>query len=267
MSENDHEFARAKLTRDFRVLGRRDDGYHAIRSEMVTLELRDDLEFSAGDGLEIVDAIDWSGRRPGDVLSSIVPGANLVTRALELVGRKAHIRLTKRIPPGAGLGGGSADAAAVLRWAGIAGLDRAALLGADVPFCVRGGRALVQGIGDVLEPLPIVDASFVLVVPAIAVSTAAVYRAFDEFGSEKEPDASNDLEKAALVVEPRLAQYRDQLKAVTSRRPQLAGSGATWFVECGHSEAIRVAEELRASVADAGVSAVVVATKSAANSQ
>ena len=76
-------------------------------------------------------------------------------RALAAVGRRAHVRLDKRIPVGAGLGGGSADAAAVLRWAGCDDLAVAASLGADVPFCLVGGRARVTGIGEVVEPLPV----------------------------------------------------------------------------------------------------------------
>jgi 4-diphosphocytidyl-2-C-methyl-D-erythritol kinase len=106
----------------------------------------------------------------------------------------------------------------------------AASLGADVPFCVRGGRARVTGIGDVLEPLPVVDRTFTLLTPPFGVSTPAVYRAWDDLGG---PTAAgpNDLEPAALVVEPRLAEWRDRLGEATGLRPVLAGSGSTWFVE------------------------------------
>ncbi len=80
---------------------------------------------------------------------------NLVRRALAAAGRQAFVRLYKRIPAGAGLGGGSADAAAVLRWAGVTDLTVAARLGADVPFCLIGGRARVRGVGEQVEPLPV----------------------------------------------------------------------------------------------------------------
>ncbi|MGB9112618.1 MAG: 4-(cytidine 5'-diphospho)-2-C-methyl-D-erythritol kinase [Acidimicrobiales bacterium] len=261
MQEVDREIARAKLTLSLRVLGRRSDGYHTIESEMVTLDLADQLEFAQGTGLELVDEIEWIGARPVDLDAAIAPGRNLVESALLLVRRDARICLKKRIPLGAGLGGGSADAAAVLRWAGESDVDKAARLGADVPFCLAGGHASVGGIGEILEPLPMLDASFVLLVPAIGVSTAAVYAAFDELGRTDAAESSNDLEKASLAVEPLLIRYRDLLHEVSSRRPQLAGSGATWFVECTPDEAIRVCEEARSAIVEAELTAAVCATK------
>jgi 4-diphosphocytidyl-2-C-methyl-D-erythritol kinase len=160
-----------------------------------------------------------------------VPGdeTNLVHRALRALGRQAHVVLEKHIPAGAGLGGGSADAAAVLRWAGCDDLRLAVSLGADVPFCVRGGRARVTGVGEAVDPLPLVDAVFTLCTPPFGVSTAAVYAAWDELGRNS-ADGPNDLEPAALAVEPRLAEWRTLLGEATGATPVLAGSGATWFV-------------------------------------
>ena len=89
-------------------------------------------------------------------------GGDLVTRALALVGVTGRVEVDKQIPRGAGLGGGSADAAAILRWVGFDDVEAAARLGADVPFCVLGGRARVTGVGEVLEPLPPEDRTFTL---------------------------------------------------------------------------------------------------------
>lgn len=264
MPEIDREIARAKLTRTFRVLGRRDDGYHTISSEMVSLSLADQLEFSEGSGIELCDAVDWVGGRPSEGLEAIAPGRNLVERALLLVGRSAHVRLTKRIPPGSGLGGGSADAAAVLRWAGKGEIQLAARLGADVPFCLQGGRALVGGVGEILEPLETIDVSQVLLVPGISVSTAAVYQAFDDLEPSADAERLNDLEPAALVVEPRLARYRDLLTEVTALPPRLAGSGGTWFVECSAASAEPFADQLRHAVSEERLTAQVVATRTEA---
>jgi 4-diphosphocytidyl-2-C-methyl-D-erythritol kinase len=212
------ERAPAKLTLSLRVTGVRDDGYHLIDAEMVTLDFADELVFADGDGLEIEGI-------------AVDAGAdNLVTRALRAVDRRAHVRVTKRIPAGAGLGGGSADAAAVLRWAGCSDLDLAVRLGADVPFCLVGGRARVRGIGEVLDPLPYVERTFTLLTPPLHVSTPAVYAAWDALGGPTAP-GPNDLEPAALVVEPRLAGWRDRLGEATGVTPVLAGSGGTWFVE------------------------------------
>ncbi|HXW31978.1 MAG TPA: 4-(cytidine 5'-diphospho)-2-C-methyl-D-erythritol kinase, partial [Acidimicrobiales bacterium] len=111
--------APAKLTLSLRVVDVRADGFHLLDAEMVSLDLADELEFSAGDGLELVDeTVGGAG------IEALDRGrANLVTRALEVVGRSAAVRLLKRIPLGAGLGGGSSDAAAVLRWAGCRDLS------------------------------------------------------------------------------------------------------------------------------------------------
>ena len=226
--------APAKLTLSLRITGRRPDGYHLIEAEMVTLDLADRLVVEPGDGLIVVDA--GATVTPG---SPAVPAAhrdvpvgseNLVTLALALVGRRARVTLHKAIPAGAGLGGGSADAAAILRWAGFGDEERAAQLGADVAFCLRGGRANVRGIGEIIEPLAFEPRAFTLRAPPFGCSTAAVYRAWDELGGPAGP-AGNDLEAAALVVEPRLARVRDELAEATGQRPRLAGSGSTWFVE------------------------------------
>ena len=203
----------AKLTRSLRVVGVRDDGFHLIDAEMVTLDFADVLRI-----------------REGGV--NDLPPDNLVSRALAAVGRSAHVRLDKRIPAGAGLGGGSADAAAILRWAGCTSLDVAVGLGADVPFCLRGaGRARVSGIGEVIAPLPDVDLAFTLLTPPLHVSTPAVYAMWDSLGGPSAVDGPNDLEPAALAVQPRLAEWRDRLGEATGVTPALAGSGGTWFVE------------------------------------
>jgi 4-diphosphocytidyl-2-C-methyl-D-erythritol kinase len=211
--------ALAKLTLSLRVTGVRGDGWHLLDAEMVTLDLADQLTFSEGEGLEVVGS---AGLDSGPT--------NLVLRALRATGRTARVRLEKRIPVGAGLGGGSADAAAVLRWAGCSDLELAATLGSDVPFCLVGGRARVRGGGEVVEPLPFDDRTFTLLTPPFPVSTAAVYRAWDDLGGPS-ADGPNDLEPAALRVEPRLAEWRDRLGDATGREPRLAGSGGTWFVE------------------------------------
>lgn len=228
--------APAKLTVSLRVTGVRPDGYHELSAEMVSLDLADELTFSVGDGLEVElpePSPDREGPAEAPDRSLGAADDNLVRRALRSVGRSAHVRLVKRIPLGGGLGGGSSDAAAVLRWAGCDDVAVAVGLGADVPFCLRGGRARVSGIGEIVEPLPYVERTFTLVTPPFGCSTPAVYRAWDELGGPH-ADGPNDLEPAALVVEPRLAQWRDALADATGHTPVLAGSGSTWFVPGAH---------------------------------
>jgi 4-diphosphocytidyl-2-C-methyl-D-erythritol kinase len=140
------------------------------------------------------------------------------------------VELHKVIPAGAGLGGGSSDAAAVLRWAGVVDLGLAAGLGADVAFCVHGGRARVRGIGELVEQLPFEPLTVTLLTPPLHCSTPVVYREWDAMGGPV-GDHGNDLEPAALRAYPDLARWRDELAAVAGVRPRLAGSGSTWFVE------------------------------------
>ncbi|HVM08958.1 MAG TPA: 4-(cytidine 5'-diphospho)-2-C-methyl-D-erythritol kinase [Acidimicrobiales bacterium] len=206
--------ALAKLTVTLRVTGVRDDGYHLLDAEMVTLDLHDTLVVTEG--------------RANDL-----PADNLVSRALAAVGRSddVHVALTKRIPAGAGLGGGSADAAAVLRWAGCDDLSVAASIGADVAFCLVGGRARVRGIGEAVDPLPFEERAFTLLTPPLHVSTPVVYAEWDRLGGPSDPRGRNDLEPAALSAFPSLAEWRDRLGDATGRTPTLAGSGGTWFVE------------------------------------
>src|SRR5690606_31702143 len=178
--------APAKLTVSLRITGVRADGYHLIDAEMVSVDLSDLLTFSDGDGLDL------HGAGP-DVPTD---GSNLVARAPSAVDRRAPVRVDKRIPSGAGLGGGSTDAAAVLRWAGCDDLALAVTLGADVPFCVRGGRARVQGIGDVVDALPPVARTYTLLTPPLHCSTVEVYRAWDRLGGPTGHPSGNDLEPA-----------------------------------------------------------------------
>ena len=250
--------APAKLTRSLAVTGRRGDGYHLLQAEMVAVDLADELEIGEGDRLEVVDEVAWTGaaggcigRHPGGLPVAAGPD-NLVARALALAGRQAAVVLRKRIPAGAGLGGGSSDAAAVLRWAGVTDLDLAGRLGADVPFCLVGGRAVVTGVGERLDPLPPLEEAYVVVTPPFGVSTAAVYRVFDEVGRGG-GDSANDLELAACTVEPRLGRWRSLLEGVAGRAPRLAGSGASWFFPCdGEDEAATLRDEMGRAVAAEG---------------
>ena len=217
--------APAKLTLSLRVTGVRPDGYHLLDAEMVSIDLADELAFGEGSGLGVVDQL------PIGPLVLPPEQDNLVTKALRAVGRQASVRLVKRIPPGAGLGGGSSDAAAVLRWAQRRDAALAAGLGADVPFCLAGGRARVRGIGEELEVLDFERCRYLLVLSPFRVDTPAVYRAWDD-GRRGPLSAAgvNDLETAALAVEPRLGAWRDYLGETTGVEPRLAGSGSAWFV-------------------------------------
>ena len=214
--------APVQLTPSLMLVGRRDDGLHRLEAGMVAVVLADRLHVSEGDGRQDV--------RGGGGLEVVGGDDNLVARAIRLAGRSAAVVVHKAIPAGAGLGGGSSDAAAILRWAGWTDVVGAAAIGADVSFCLVGGRARVTGVGEVVEPLEFRALSFTLLTPPVGCRTADVYRRWDELGGPA-GENGNDLEPAALDLLPDLARWRDDLGDATGLRPRLAGSGSTWFVE------------------------------------
>lgn len=213
--------ANAKLTNRLHITGVRSDGYHLIDAEMVSLDLHDTLVLTRSSVIEL----------SGDDASLSYGSDNLVARALVATHQTARVHIEKAIPAGAGLGGGSSDAAAIFRWANRYDLTLAASLGADIPFCINGGRARVRGIGEVLEPLPFIGSTFTLLLPPFGVSTAQVFRQFDATSAVSgQPEAQNHLFEAALTVEPRLRFWCDRFAAWTGQQPMLAGSGSTLFV-------------------------------------
>ena len=223
--------APAKLTWFLEVVSRRDDGYHQLRSEMTTIDFNDVLVVD-----ESADYVRVNNRFDVEVP---VDADNLVARALVVVGRRAGVTIEKSIPIGGGLGGGSADAAAILRWFGGVSVAEALSLGGDVPFCQVGGRALVEGVGERLTPLAFEARDVTLIMPPFAVSTRDCYAAYDELrASGWSPEATNHLEVPAGLVEPRLATTLAWLRAEISPEVQLAGSGSTLFV-AGHLEGNR----------------------------
>jgi 4-diphosphocytidyl-2-C-methyl-D-erythritol kinase len=254
--------AYSKLTLSLRVVGRRDDGYHELEAFAVSVEDPHDV-------VE-VEAVPHPGGitfdLTGETDSVPVGPDNLAVRAGEALmlraGRSGHgVRMTlrKKIPAGAGLGGGSADAAAA-----IAAIQRlleveideagmrevGASVGSDVPFCLSGGAAWMRGRGELLEPVALPAGLGVLVaIPPFQLSTPAVYRAWDELGgpeatrvidapdeiAQLTPTLANDLEPAAESIEPGLKEFRAALEETVGVPAILAGSGAAYAVLPGGS--------------------------------
>jgi 16S rRNA (adenine1518-N6/adenine1519-N6)-dimethyltransferase len=232
--------AYAKLTLSLRVVGTRPDGYHEIDAFVVSVsEPHDEILLRPA----LAPSLLVTGPH-----GTGVPGGdeNLALRAALGLGANVSIELRKGIPMGAGLGGGSADAAAVLIGAphltGIevdpVDLQRFALsLGADVPFCMGGGGAMrVRGIGDELARVTLPSFSVVIATPPFGCETAAVYRAWDTLGGpegdtvdiEGLPALRNDLERAAHAVEPRLAAFKVLVEHAADAPALLAGSGSSY---------------------------------------
>ena len=188
--------AYAKLNLTLDILGKRDDGYHELRMVMQTVSLCDDVTVTLTDGTGVACRV-AGAELPCDERNLAVKAANAFCEALGYHGG-IDITLTKRIPSGAGLGGGSADAAAVLRalnrWKDYplsvyALCELGAQIGSDVPFCVLCGTALAEGRGERLTKLPDTPEMFTVICkPDVCFSTPALYAKLDDVALAKRPD-------------------------------------------------------------------------------
>lgn len=252
-----YEGAFAKLNLTLDVLGKRPDGYHDLKSVMQTISLRDDIEIDVGTGKPWCLKCD-NEDTPTDERNLAWKAAKVFCDALKKDPDGLEIRITKRIPCEAGLGGGSADAAAVLRalnrhYGELLSIGALAELGAsvgsDVPFCVIGGTAMVEGRGDKLRKLPdMPDCVFVVCKPDFSASTPELYRKLDEKEIAKRPDhramesalLAGDLGKVAEnlcnVFDPVVTEEHLELNYIKSIfnsygsvGQQMTGSGSAVF--------------------------------------
>lgn len=201
-----YEGAFAKLNLTLDVLGKREDGYHDLQSVMQTISVRDDVEIDIGTGKPWALLCDKENI-PTDERNLAWKAAKVFFDAVKKDPNGIEIRITKRIPVEAGLGGGSADAAAVLRALNrhydnplsiLALAELGAQVGSDVPFCVVCGTAMVEGRGERLRKLAdMPDCVFVICKPDFSCSTAELYRKLDENAVAKRPD--NQLMESALL--------------------------------------------------------------------
>jgi 4-diphosphocytidyl-2-C-methyl-D-erythritol kinase len=264
--------SRAKLNLVLRIVGRREDGYHLLDTLFHTLDLHDDVVVehapqSGGIGITVT----------ADQDQLLVPAddSNLAVKALLLVraelGERApggfQIRLHKRIPNGGGLGGGSSNAAAVLRLSNrilgdsigeIRLQELAAKLGADVPFFLRGGSQWGRDVGTELHPAEPVQGHFVMLIPPYGCSTVEVYKKHaglwldgkvtDSLSSITVPEKwditlgigfSNDLERAAEQVKPELGRLRHAVAEAGYALARISGSGSSLFVAVPDVESAR----------------------------
>lgn len=197
------ERAYAKLNISLDVTEKRDDGFHNMVMVMQTVSLGDDIRITLNDGGCVRAKTDLHFI-PGDERNLAVKAALRYLAEIGETRRGAEIEIKKRIPVGAGMGGGSADAAAVLRAMNRlfdGRLDGARLteisgdVGSDVPFCVGGGTALAEGRGERLTPLPdFPDCAFVICKPEFSVSTPELFRKLDMLRSRHHPDTAGIIE-------------------------------------------------------------------------
>ncbi|MCD6073981.1 MAG: ispE [Rhodospirillales bacterium] len=251
--------APAKINLYLHVTGKRADGYHLLDSLIAFAGIGDTIEAIHADTL----ALGCDGPFGAALVSSLgTEPDNLVLKAARLLAEradvepKAQLRLTKRLPIASGIGGGSADAAATLHalcdlW-GLALPERAltvlaAKLGADVPICLHGRAAYIGGIGEIIEPAPVLpEAGILLANPGQALSTPSVFKSFTgPMTAAQRFDAApkdardlarmlaerrNDLTDAAITLVPEIASMLQALEKLPGAHlARMSGSGATCF--------------------------------------
>lgn len=230
------EPAPAKINLALHVTGRRSDGYHLLDSLVVFTALGDVVSVSPGP-----TSLTLTGP-----FADAVPGGkdNLCLRALRSVGAEAQVLLDKRLPPASGIGGGTADAAAVLRALGRTP-DRPEALGADLPACLLSRPLRMRGVGEIVEPVALPQLHLVLVNPRVETPTPAVFAALDRRDGAPLADlpafdtaadlvgwlgtTRNDLQPPALALRPVIGDCLAALSARGAAFVRMSGSGATCF--------------------------------------
>ncbi|MGO5130780.1 4-(cytidine 5'-diphospho)-2-C-methyl-D-erythritol kinase [Mitsuokella jalaludinii] len=262
----------AKINLTLDILGKRPDGYHEVSMVMQSVSLHDTLQLERiPEGIELSIDVPWLEADE----TNLAYRAAAKILAYGRVSGGVRIQLQKRIPMAAGLAGGSADAAAVLRGVNeLYGLNLsldelcslAAQLGSDIPFCLCGGTMLATGRGEVLKRLPPVPAFWVVLAkPPISVSTAWAYQHYDAEGAERHPDNEamcraiaagsreelapllcNVLESVTIKQYPVIAAYKEKMLQQGAMVSMMSGSGPTVFGLLGTKAAAeRLAAVLR----------------------
>jgi 4-diphosphocytidyl-2-C-methyl-D-erythritol kinase len=244
--------APAKLNLFLHVVGRRLDGYHLLQSLFTLVDFGDTLRIQVRNDAAIVRTNDIAGVPAEHDLAIRAARALRVAAGPHFSACGAEIAVEKRIPMGAGLGGGSSDAASVLLtlnrlW--DTKLDRPALaevglsLGADVPFFVHGQSALAEGVGDILTPVPLPPWWYVVVTPPVHVPTPSVFKHPDltrntsvvkiaDFSATILANCRNDLQAVVLKEFPEVAASLAMLSSVANKSlfgGRMTGSGASVF--------------------------------------
>lgn len=249
--------AYAKLNLTLDVKGKRDDGYHEVESVMQQITLCDDVEIDVETGEDWKLECDWE-EVPQDSSNLAWKAAGVFYQSIGKDPQGITIRITKRIPMGAGLGGGSADAAAVLHALNkhegepypIWDLARlSAKIGSDVPFCVLGGTGLATGRGEhVQQLLPMPQCFYCIAKPEFSVSTPELYAAMDETHSIWHPDTAgmlksldqqdlmhvaghvgNAMEDLVASQHPEIAQIKQTMQDCGALGVSMTGSGSAVF--------------------------------------
>ncbi len=237
-------FAPAKINLTLHVTGQRADGYHLLDSLVAFADVGDQLEFAPGPDLSISVAGEHATGVPID-------NRNLIWKAAEAVGWTGHVSLNKVLPHGGGIGGGSSDAAAMLRHAAGQGIEIPAelpvALGADIPVCMVAKASRLRGIGEQVAPMALPVLPALLVNPGVEVPTGSVFKAMETRVNPGMPDdipafgdigacadwlsaQRNDLQGPAVAIAPQIGRVLEELAATRDvLLNRMSGSGSTCF--------------------------------------
>ncbi len=253
--------APAKINLSLDILGTREDGYHELEMIMQTIDLYDEVNLEKTES-EIIDLYMLNSDLPEGKGNLAYQAAEIILNKADIENQGVKITIKKNIPEAAGLGGGSSDAAAVLK--GINKLfnlgyssqilkNLGSQIGMDVPFFIKGGTALAVGRGDVIKQLPDLKSYLIVLInPPFLMSTAEVYKKFDEILDEKKPDLNiptsrlvkiiksgkkikwnegwgNVLESSSQTINNDIKKIKKQLENFETELTMMSGSGPTIF--------------------------------------
>lgn len=267
-------YGNAKINLTLDILGNRADGFHEVAMVMQQIALHDTLELEKADKISLAINVPWL---KADENNLAWWAASLIQEKYKTGG--VNIKLTKKIPVAAGLAGGSADAAAVLK--GMNELyslnlsmeelcNLGAELGSDIPFCLMGGTMLATGRGEILEKLDDLPLTWlVLAKPPVSVSTAWAYKNYDEHGAPIHPDNEqikqeiakgnikavakllcNVLESVTIKKYGVIADYKQMMLSAGAAAAMMSGSGPTVFAIAKDKEAAeKIADYMRENTA------------------
>ena len=230
----------AKINLNLEILSEKQDNLHKLSSLMIPIDIYDDIEIKES----VSETIKFSDENLNTIESTIHKALKLVRKNNPSFDKSFDIYIDKKIPYNSGLGGGSSDAGAVIRYlCDNYGLDLPSNLeivrevGSDVPFFVHGVSAVIQGIGEIVEPIDLNnDLDLLIAVPKVGLSTKDVFNSFDTLDSKnrntdtwKAIKIFNDLWPAAIEVYPELVSLRKALQEKYENKFFMSGSGSSFF--------------------------------------
>ena len=230
----------AKINLNLEIFSEKQDNLHKLSSLMIPIDIYDHINIKES----FNESIQFSDENLNTIESTIHKALKLIRKNNLSFDKSFDIYIDKKIPYNSGLGGGSSDAGAVIRYLCDnyeldlpSNLEIVREVGSDVPFFVHGGSAIIQGIGEIVEPLDLnTDLDLLIAVPKVGLSTKDVFNSFDTLDSQNrdtytwnEIEIFNDLWPAATEVYPKLVLLRESLQAKYQNKFFMSGSGSSFF--------------------------------------